>query len=386
MKTVLTWMTVAVLILSCMAGAFAEQPPAQLNTDFHPEGGVLRDLETVIQPDMSFKVEESVIGTLTKENPAEEGISPLTGLPTGEEYTPVALVLDNSAEVFPHWGVADADWIVQVPVRRDGGHRLIAIYGGAYPEQAGGARSGRMTILPVATMFTAAAAFAGWPKNWEENISVEKWIDEWDYNKPIRYYNLLGLHYRERVNFVPDPSNLSAHIGEMHRSLIKRKVKFQKRSFLFTDEPLNKGDTATSVQTRFLDIDAEKKVGTEQEHFEDLNSASIFHYTEGRGYTRTFRYGVYKDRDSGEELTFTNLVIIRCPICWDGNYPYYEDHLRGSGQAEIFQNGKHFTGSWYRSGRKARLVLLDENGSEIRLQRGKTFMIIGDGDTVVSYE
>ena len=49
-------------------------------------------------------------------------------------------------------------------------------------------------------------------------------------------------------------------------------------------------------------------------------------------------------------------------------------------------NGKHISGYWYRRGRIARLVLLDKNGEEIRLQRGKTFMVVGDQYTVVSYE
>ena len=302
-----------------------------------------------------------------------------------EAYTPIVLVLENSKEVFPHWGVGDTDWLVQVPVRPDGGTRLLAVYGSSYPEQAGGVRSGRMTMLPVAAMFTAALAMAGWPPNWMWNVKMENWIDEWDYNKPIRYYNLLGRHYRERVDFVPEPMNLSAHIAEMHQSLVKRGVKFQKRSFLFTDEPAQ-GDSAVSVQTRFLDAEAVKKAGTNAP--EDSGSAAVFAYTEGKGYIRDAKTtGIYKDRDSGEELTFANLIVLRIPVLWEeGIYPYYEDHFRGSGQAEFFQNGKHFTGTWYRSGRKARLVLLDENGQEVRLQRGRTFMIIGDQNAEISYE
>ena len=49
-------------------------------------------------------------------------------------------------------------------------------------------------------------------------------------------------------------------------------------------------------------------------------------------------------------------------------------------------NGKHVTGAWYRRGRLARLTLLDDRGQEIELQRGKTFLVIGDEYTVVSYE
>jgi hypothetical protein len=71
---------------------------------------------------------------------------------------------------------------------------------------------------------------------------------------------------------------------------------------------------------------------------------------------------------------------------WEGGYPYYKDHLRYYGQAEYFMNGRHFTGAWYRAGRLARLVLLGDQGQEISLQRGKTFLAINDENLVVSYE
>ena len=85
-------------------------------------------------------------------------------------------------------------------------------------------------------------------------------------------------------------------------------------------------------------------------------------------------------------MAFANVIVMRSKINWIGYYPYYEDHLRYCGQAEFFMNGKHITGSWYRAGRKARLVLLDDAGQEIALQRGRTFLVIGDEYTVVSYE
>ena len=344
----------------------------------------------VIVPVMNLELGANVISNIVKSNPEEEGINPLTGLALTEEYTPITLVLDNSPEVYPHWGVADADWIVQVPLRPDGGTRLVAVYGGAYPEQAGGVRSARMTTLPVSNLFKAAAAFGSWPANTEDDISVEKWIDTWDYNAPVRYYDLLGTKYKERVSFLNAPQNLSAHIQEIHDSLVRRikqgKIKFEKRFFLFSDEARTDGDAATNVQMRFIAANPDAEYITDEDRLESVNSACTFEYQEGTGYTRTSRSGVYSDRDSGEALTFANVIVMRVGVEWIGNYPYYADHLRGCGQAEIFQNGKHITGAWYRSGRRDRLVLLDEEGNEIALQRGKTFMVIGDDDTVVSYE
>ncbi len=362
MKKTGAWVIAALLAFSCLFGALAEP--------------------TVIEPDMSLAVEKSVSDSLAETNPEVEGESPLTGLKTDESYTPITLVLDNSPEVYPHWGVAEADWLIQVPIRKDGGTRLIALYGGAYPEQAGGVRSARMTTLPVATMFTAAMACGGWPPNSSEDISVAYWIDKWDFNKPIRYYNLLGGKYRERVDFLPEPQNLSAHIDQIHQSLAERKVRFQKRSFLFSDLPLTGGDAATSVSTDFLawNKDPEKRLRNE-------NSSASFAYEAGKGYLRTSKAGLYTDRKSGEPVVFANLVILRCPIEWGGgDYSYYRNHLAGSGQAEFFQDGRHFSGAWYRAGKQSRLVLLDESGKEISLRRGKTFLIIGDEHVRISCE
>ena len=343
---------------------------------------------TVIQPDMNLQLSQEVLAGIAPSNPEEEGLCPLTGLPMVDEpYTPISLVLDDSPEVFPHWGVADADWIAQVPLRRDGATRLVAVYGSRYPEQAGGVRSARMTTFSVATLFTAAAASGCWPPNFMPNVNVEYWIDELDYNKPIRYYNLLGTKYRERVSFLPEPWNLSAHIREIHDSLAKRikkgttakPIKFESRFFRFADEPLSAGDAAASVGFRFINRD--------DPTLQNLNSACTFAYTEGQGYTRDSSTGPYADRDTGEVLSFANVIVLRTPIEWEEtNYPYYLDQLKGCGQAELFQSGRHVTGAWYRKGMKSRLVLLDDAGQEIPLQRGRTFLVIGDEFTSVSYE
>ena len=85
---------------------------------------------TVIEPNMELQLDPAVTEAFPKLNPEVDGIDPLTGLPMGEEpYTPIALILDDSPEVFPHWGVAEADWIVQVPLRPSGDTRMMAIYG-----------------------------------------------------------------------------------------------------------------------------------------------------------------------------------------------------------------------------------------------------------------
>ena len=348
----------------------------------------------VISPDMELKLSDEVIQGIAKSNPEVEGENPLTGLPASEEpYTPMTLVLDNSPEVYPHWGVAEADWIFQVPQRRDGGTRLVAVYSNEYPEQAGGVRSARMTTLPIATLFKAAPVYAGFPPVIGDDIRVDHWLDEWDFNKPIRYVDLLSKPYKERVDFLEAPQNLSAHLKEIHEYFIGRKnVKFEKRPFLFADEPRAGGDKASQIYLHFLSrVNVERE--EEEPEKEDMPgaaestiSACSFTYSEENGYTRTSKTGVFTDRVTEQPVYFQNIVILRSKINWDGNYAYYDNHLKYYGQADYFMNGKHYTGAWYRAGRLARLVLLDENGQEISLQRGKTYAVIYDEYLNVIYE
>ena len=56
-----------------------------------------------------------------------------------------------------------------------------------------------------------------------------------------------------------------------------------------------------------------------------------------------------------------------------------------AGCAEIFQNGKYVRGAWTREEADSRLVLVDEDGSELRLQRGKSFIVITNDVSDVVY-
>ena len=95
-----------------------------------------------------------------RNNPVIPGISSTTGLrSSGEEYTPIMVVLDNAEAAYPHWGVSQADIIFQVPNAGKGATKLLALFADFYPAQAGGVRSARATMLPLAVAWNAALAY-----------------------------------------------------------------------------------------------------------------------------------------------------------------------------------------------------------------------------------
>ena len=118
------------------------------------------------------------------------------------------------------------------------------------------------------------------------------------------------------------------------------------------------------------------------------NSASraVFKYdAEKNAYTRTNSSGLYTDRDTGETIYFSNVVVIRTRFSYEKNYIYLFKHLAGSGAAEIFQNGKYVRGAWVRNSTDGRLILVDENGDELKMQRGKSFFVLTNDVSDVIY-
>ncbi len=329
------------------------------------------------------------VGTYLDVNPVLPEYNPFTGLPASEAaFTPIMLVLDNAEEAYPHWGVSGADIIFQVPGAGSGVTKLMALYSGSFPEQAGPVRSARATMLPAVQSFLASFAFAGPPVMPDveaekiENVNLVALMRAWSLNRTDRVYNLLlNDDYKERFTEEGYPAghNLSCHIKAIHDHLVESgKTGFEIRSFLFTDQPREDGEAAVNI--RLLHRGLKSTSGS------NSASRSVFNYDPSHGvYTRTNSSGLYRDRDTGEVLTFANVIVLRVAFEEEEGLFYLRDHMTGSGSAEIFQNGRYVRGAWVRTERDGRLILVDGDGSELRLQRGKSFIIITNDITDVIY-
>ncbi len=350
--------------------------------------------ETTIEPDMKLNVSKP---SFTAVNPVIDGVDPVSGLPTnGEAYTPILQVLDGSEIAYPHWGVESASAIFQVPNQGTGNNKLLALYTTEFPEKAGGSRSARMAFLPIANMFGAIFVAAGTPPidpGEKFQVNVEYWRRQWGMTTTSgRWYDMNGNNaLKERSNAIPAPHNLLVFIRKIHEKALADNLQFEQRPFLFTDEPLTRGESATVINARFYENNDHKT----------SNKASncAFYYQEGINcYFRQSLMGKAEknnvdfnyDRATENMLTFSNVIVLRIPFKSQNAhgtfYSYTDGHYTGSGQADIFQNGRYIKGAWYRDDLMGRLILIDDEGNELKLQRGKTFFIVNDSRCVVSYE
>ena len=314
-------------------------------------------------------------------NPIQRGISSYTGLPaSGEPVTPIAMVLDNAEEAYPHWGVRYADIIFQVPNAGSGVTKLMALFASEYPAQAGPVRSGRSSMLPVALMFDGALVFAG-PPAVQNGGMIDLGVQAANYRMNLnhKYYNLLNNNgFAERFKGLIRSHDMSCHINEIHQNMVAQQAPVEERPFLFTDDERTEGAAANIVRVLHR--------GDDPKGPSNSASRAVFKYNpQMKGYTRTNSSGIYTDRDTGEVIAFANVIILRGEFSYEYNYIYFKQHLTGSGTAEIFQNGKYVRGAWVRNSADGRLILVDADGEELKMQRGKSFIILTNDVTNVIY-
>ena len=316
------------------------------------------------------------------DNDAVAGISGTTGLPaSGEAYTPIIVDLDGGA--YPHWGICDADVVYQVPNQGAGSTKLLALFADHYPESAGGVRSARASMVPIAKTWDAAFAYAGIAPVDGNDVNVDSLTRRWGMRKSgdtYKCFNLLGSNqsWRMRRNDVSAPGNLACYVRNIHNELIQNNVTFEQRSFRFTDVPRADGTPAVDIRIQHRGDTSDKPVNP--------NSTSTFQYDEAEGgYVRYYCDGLDADRDTGAYPVYANVIVVRVQFRWQSGYLYFDNHLVGSGCIEIFQNGHYVQGAWYRDGVDSRLVLVGPDGEELEMQRGKTFIVVTNDVTEVAY-
>ena len=117
---------------------------------------------------------------------------------------------------------------------------------------------------------------------------------------------------------------------------------------------------------------------------------SAYQYNEATGLYDRYRNGEpYIDANNGQACAYANVIVIRTDVTWmNGNNSRPVIRLNGQGACEIFQNGRYIRGTWARdctenSNLQSRMVFLDENGEELPMKVGKTFIQIVDNEQPV---
>ena len=320
---------------------------------------------------------EKITVPVPEENALQSGVNPITGESWQGEYHPVLVNIDSHPRALPHWGVASADLIYELPIQADGSTRQVALFMGEYPELAGPVRSARIPMASLREMWGAPYYFFGYQGG---TTSVKEWVQKYSANKKFSYPYIELMNKKKGVWY--DRSGDGGHVAPYNVTLIMDKVREEynvspnTHAFLFDDTGLTRGERVNGVVIPYKTTSPAY--------------LTAYQYNEATGLYDRYRNGTpYTDMLTGQGTSFANVIVIRTNVSFMNNNPSRPViRLNGQGVCEIFQNGHYIRGTWVRNCSETknlnnRMIFLDENGNELPMKVGKTFIQIVDNEQPV---
>ena len=287
----------------------------------------------------------------------KDGYSPTTGQPWDGEYKPISVVIENHRAARPLSGVASADWVYEIYVEGKI-TRLLAIFNDTLPEKVGPIRSARINLLDIQQEWNAAFVHFGASEGGNKEITAKPMIPKLEF--PFRAdghtnHNAKTFWRSEDRKAPHNAYNDLTKIAEMFD------VKIDPVPRYFCDEPMLGGTVCNKLTIEY-------------------NSSTTYveyEYDEDTGvYMRFSDRKPFIDKETEEQVTVTNIIMQRVdhtnPIL--GKYTFEIMDLVGEGKAEYVMGGKYYTGTWKSDSVKDKTYFYLDNGEEITLLPGNTWV------------
>ena len=324
-------------------------------------------------------------------NPVIKGQSPTTGLPynTDALYLPMLVQISNPegntkvngkkvtaagiGERAP-WGGQYADIVYEGILYRSGQTRITFMYSDSLadglPTSAGPVRSARIGHVLLREEWQGGIVYAGGPKAEDNNIN--KLFRDFGALEKGVIFNLLNndfLDYKYRVKGVKAPDNYNVDVIGI-RSLIPETTVAEPHPFLFADYSPYVDGYETAYQVN-LDWGHKRYIS----HFYYDEADNLYYRFSGDAPYMTFAGAEDRSEANSEQMSFSNVIIQRVEYEYVNNSKIMPDMQSiGKGNADIFIGGRYIPGYWVRESLESPTVFFDDQGNELVLTRGKTFI------------
>lgn len=306
----------------------------------------------------------SILGALPADKMKEVAENPLTGRIAEEEPAPRPLVvsIDNVGDAIPQSWLSMADLIYEFPV--EGAQtRIQAIYYGSFPEELGPVRSTRPYFVDLTREYRGIFLAHGWSPQAKEYLL----------SGVVPYINAMNSDcefYRDSEKSAPHNSYIK---WEEVKSKIDEEGWWEERQdirpFLFlSGAQRNDGDAAEEISFRY--------------------SGSRYEFTYDRErnlYIRTLDGERYTDRETGEDITCSNVLVQTVESRVLDSAGRLEIDMTAGGEATLFTGGVAVKGAWSRDDLDSRTIFVDTEGNEFRLTPGSTWVEVVDQNCSISY-
>jgi len=284
-----------------------------------------------------------------------ENISRTTGLQTDTPYKPLVVVFDNDPSARPQGGMSKADVIYEAEYWNGGYSRYVAVFNDVIPETVIAVRSARIFHVDIYLEWGGAFIHHGGQPEPETNLNdyADKMITDARYNGNGKGS---GFFYRDSKRKAPYDS--VARLREIYDDMTMEITPRGPLTFS-AENPTIRGEEANELTISYR-----------------KNFIPSYQYNADEGlYYRYYNGKPQKDAYDDALYTGSNVIVMNANYSWfagDDKRPVVD--LTGSNVCEYFIGGRHFTGTWQRDSVTANTLYLDDEGNEVLLRPGRTFI------------
>ncbi len=305
-------------------------------------------------------------------------LSEITGEPISEDIKdqrPIAVMVDNEKMALPHFGTSEADVVYELmnSTKNDRITRLMCIVKDwGKIEQMGSIRSTRPTNILLAAEWDAVLCHDGGPPV-HINVYLEKpWAQHFS-GTFSRVNNGKRKEFTEYICSGDLDKNFSSMKSDSSYSTTYTEYRNEGSHFNFA--PYGKEVDLTKVYDKTYPV---TEIALPFWH----NTSTLKYNEETKEY-EYYEYGSHhEDAEDGEPLSFKNVFIQKCDFNQldDGGYLIY--NCIDAGKAGWYiTNGVGKPVTWVKDDATHLTKFYDDNGKEIEINTGKTYITLVPSDT-----
>jgi len=323
-------------------------------------------VEEVTTEENEEEIEEEEVEEIEEVSGAEitGNINKLSGLEISDSiknYRPIAVMIENHPESRPQSGLHLADVVFEV-VDEGGITRYVAVYSSYEAEIMAPIRSARQYYAEIARSFDPIYAFWGtYPECYPIIESMD--MDVLDGNSEVLAYAPSGWR------------NSSRHSSLEHTACMSTvKLKEDAENYGYSLEgglsPFRfKLDSVQSDRGNISNITVDFSTDQFKIDFEyNIDNNNYIKYLAG---------SPHKDRETGEQITLNNVIVIITDIANSGDAAgHMVVRTTQSGKAYYFLDGNVIKGTWERNSIFDPFTFKDDDGKIVLFNRGSTWVSI----------
>lgn len=280
-----------------------------------------------------------------------------------KDQLPLAVMLDNTASANPHAGLIDADLVYEAFV--EGGiTRLMAVYWRQDASRILPVRSARTPFVNWVAELGAMYAHAGGAVTENEANAIGQ-IAELGI-KDLNAFSPVSSNYYYRDSSRSGPYDLATSTGYLREAAsqlgFSGPPSVSPWSFREPGTPLPPGVPAGGIE-----VDYSGRLYAWQYIQWKWDSAR-------QRYLRFQFGGPDVDADSGEQLAFSTVIVMRVPSYVVDDVGHVLLDQVGTGAVTVFTGGQAYEGTWKKDSRTGRTQFLTPRGDPIVFERGPIFI------------